>query len=62
MTSVAKDRTRLSRSNPIQKHNKHQTPGIIINYPIFYFIIIICDYISSYSLFYTIIPGVWCLL
>ena len=36
MTSVAKDRTRLRRINPNQNHNKHHTPGIIINYPIFY--------------------------
>ena len=39
MTSVAKDRTRLRRINPNQNQNKHLTPGIIINYLIFYCII-----------------------
>ena len=64
MTSVAKDRTRLGRIYPNQNHNKHQTPGIIINYLIFYciHILLLCDYILSYSFIYTIIPGVWCLL
>ena len=70
MTSVAKDRTRLRRICPNQNHNKHHTPGIIINYLVFYcihilfciHILLLCDYISSYSFLYTIIPGVWCLL
>ena len=64
MTSVAKDRTRLRRIYPNQNHNKHHTPGIIIYYPIFYciHILLLCDYILSYSFIYTIIPGVWCLL
>ena len=70
MTSVAKDRTRLRRIYPIENHNKHHTPGIVINYLIFYCIhilccihvLLLCDYILSYSFIYTIIPGVWCLL
>ena len=64
MTSVAKDRTRLRRIYPSQNHNKHHTPGIIINYLIFYciHILLVCDHILSYSFIYTIIPGVWCLL
>ena len=70
MTSVAKDRTRLRRIYPNQNHNKHHTPGIIINYLIFccihilfcIYILLLCDYILSYSFIYTIIPGVWCLL
>ena len=70
MTSVAKDRTRLRRIYPIQNHNKHHTPGIIMNYLIFYCIhilccihmLLLCDYILSYSFIYTIIPGVSCLL
>ena len=64
MTSVAKDCTRLRRIYPNQKHNKHHTPGIIINYLIFYciHIFLLCDYILPYSFIYTIIPGVWCLL
>ena len=64
MTSVAKDRIRLRRIYPNQNHNKHLTPGIIINYLIFYciHILLLCDYILSYSFIYTIIPGVWCLL
>ena len=36
MTSVAKDLTRLRRIYPNQNHNKNHTPGIIINYLIFY--------------------------
>ena len=35
MTSVAKDRTRLTRINPNQNQNKHHTPGMIINYLVF---------------------------
>ena len=70
MTSVAKDRTRLRRIYPNQNHNKHHTPGIIIIYLIFYcihilcciHILLLCDYILSYSFVYTIIPSVWCLL
>ena len=64
MTSVAKDRIRLRRIYPIQNHNKHHTPGIIINFLIFYciHILLLCDYILTYSFLYTIIPGVWCLL
>ena len=64
MTSVAKDRTRPNRNYHNQNHNKHHTPGIIINYLIFYciHILLLCDYILSYSFIYTIIPGVWCLL
>ena len=70
MTSVARDRTRLRRIYPNQIHNKHHTPGIIINYLIFYCIhilfciniLLLCDYNSSYSFIYTIIPGGWCLL
>ena len=64
MTSVAKDRTRLRSIYPNQNHNKHPTPGIIINYLIFYciHILLLCDYILSYSFIYTIMPGVWCLL
>ena len=70
MTSVAKDPTRLRRIYPNQNHNKHHTPGIIINYLIFFCIHIlfcinifsICDYILSYSFINTIIHGVWCLL
>ena len=70
MTSVAKDRTCPRRIYPNQNHNKHHTPGIIINYLIFYCIhILFCihilslyDYILSYSFLYTIIPGVWYLL
>ena len=70
MTSVAKDRTHLRRIYPIQNHNNHHTPGIIRNYLIFYcihilfwiHILLLCDYILSYSFIYTIIPGVWCLL
>ena len=36
MTSVAKDRTRLTRNNPNQNQKKHHTPGVIINCSIFY--------------------------
>ena len=70
LTSVAKDRTRLRRIYPIQNHNKPHTPGIIINYLIFYCIhilfciniLLLCDYILLYSFIYTNIPGVWGLL
>ena len=64
MTSVAKDRTRLRGIYPNQNHNKHHTPSTIINYLILYciHILLLCDYILSYSFIYTIIPGVWCLL
>ena len=48
MTSVAKGRTRLRRIYPNQNHNKHHTPGIIINYLIFYCIhILFCIHILS---------------
>ena len=52
MTSVAKNGTRLRRINPNQSHYKHHTPGIIINYLIFY-----CIHILYFHLlfFYVII-------
>ena len=49
MTSVAKDRTGLTRNNPNQNHNKHHTPGIIINYLIFY-----CIHILYFPFYYVI--------
>ena len=52
MTSVAKDRTRLRRIYPNQNHNKHHTPGIIINHLIFYCIHIL---FFVYIFFYYVI-------
>ena len=70
MTSVAKDRTRLRRINPNQNHNKHHTPGVIINYLCLYCIHILSFHLLFYYVIifyliffmYTIIPGVRCLL
>ena len=55
MTSVAKDRTRLRRIFPNQNHNKHLTPGIIINYLIFFV------YIFFYYVIY-IYNYTWCIV
>ena len=69
MTSVVKDRTQFRRNIPNQNHNKHHTPGVIINYHIFCcihisfsFVILLCDYILSYSFMYTFISVVGGLL
>ena len=51
MTSVAKDRTRLTRIYPKQNHCKHHTPGLIINYLIFYCI----HFLHFHLLFYNVI-------
>ena len=39
MTSVAKDRTSSRRNNHNQNHNNHHTPGVIMNYLMFYCLI-----------------------